>query len=273
MDNTQALIYTITSNSHILLNKQLIYKEQTIQQWEVHIREGDKNGWYVSIEVTELPQTDQPASKPFHGLLELLNKPANWLELFFDDRWYLQRIVNKTAILTCWENVRKEITAQLGDSKEVLEMIKERESAINNLEKELPASTGHLILFNSFGRNKKIRFFTPSILSSGNELDITLSAREDAGKGGQLVYEGEGALSSLSALKKEYDRQVKSYAGDARFDYRYAMQIDYLFDNTNGMMQKAVASITEQASERYVYHHQLVFQQAEIVSTINKQPL
>ncbi len=271
MNSVHELIYSITSDSQILLNKQLIYKEQTVQQWNVGIRRGDKNGWYMSVDVVEYPQTDQPASKPFHELLKLLNKPTAQLELFFNDQWYLQKIVNKAAILSCWQEIRKEIATQLGDSKEVLELIKEKDMEINNLEVGLPESTGYLILFNSFSRNKKIRFFTPSVLSSDGELDISLSVREEGGETGLLAYEGEGVLSSISALEKEYNQQVKLYAGNAPFTYHCVMQMEYLFDNTDDMLQKAVATITEQASEQYVYNHNLVFERTEV--TINNERL
>lgn len=263
MSNIHELIYSITSNSQILLNEQPIYKEQTVQQWNVNIREGDKKDWYMSVDVAEYPQTDQPASKPLHELLKLLNKPTARLELFFNDRWYLQKIVNKAAILSSWQEIRKEIIAQLGDNKEVLELIKEKDMEIDNLEIELPESTGYLILFNSFSRNKKIRFFTPSVLSGDGELDVRLSVREEGGEAGHLAYKGEGVLSSLSALKKDYNQQVKLYAGNTPFSYHHVMQIDYLFNKTDGMLQKAIVVITEQASEQYVYNHHLVFERAE----------
>lgn len=264
MSSIQTLRYHITSDSHILLNEQFIYKEQTVQQWDVGIRKGEKKGWYMSIDVFTLPQTDQPASKPFHGLLELLNQPTNRLELLFDDHWHLWQIMNKKEIFVCWEEVQKKISAQLGDSNEVRQMLKERESAITNLETELFESIGHVLLLNAFRRDKSIRFFTSSILSSESELDVRLSVWEEGGKDGQLSYKGEGVLSSLSALKKTYNRQIKSYAGDAELAYRYDMQMDYQFDATNGILQEATATITEQVSERYKYHHRLNFRRVEV---------
>lgn len=257
MNSVCEQIYSIRSDSRILLNKQPIYKEQTVQQWHIRIRKGDKKGWYMSVHAEAFPQSDQPVSKPFHGLLELLGKPTARLELFFDDQWCLLKIVNKASILSCWQETRKEITNQLGESKEVLDMIKEKERVLDNLEMELSKSIGYLILFHSFRKNSSFRIVAPSVLSVDSEVDVRLSVGEKSEKDRYLTYEGTGALSSLSVLKKIYNEQVKPYADNAPFAYRYTMQINYLFNDPDGMLEKAVTAITEQACEQYVYNHNL----------------
>jgi len=264
MSIIQTLTYNITSDSHILLNEQCIYKEQTVQQWDVGIRKNENQGWYILIEVAKLPQTNQPISKPFHGLLELLNEPTNRLELLFDDHWRLREILNQHDILARWKDIRKEISAQMGDSDEVRQMIEEKDTTIRSLKTELFESIAHRILLISFNKNRELQFYTSSILNTGEGLDVRLSICEENRKGGYLAYEGKGTLLSLSALKKTYNRQIKSYAGDVEFAYRYDMQLDYRFDTTDSLLQEATATITEQASERYIYHHRLNFNRVEV---------
>jgi hypothetical protein len=261
MNMSSEIIYKIVSENRIMLNERLIHNEETVQRWRLQLKQPYGGGLSMVVEVTESPQVRERASMPLLELLNLINKPTNVLHLSFNSKYKLTNVDNMHEIFTCWEQTKKEITEKTGNGREVIDMIKEKEESLFFLREELSDSLRHFILFSSMSYGRKHSLKTPSVLAEGSKVEVDTCESDVVACNGQKTYsqEGDGYLSDLSRLKKKYNEQIKLYADNAGFNYKYTFHTDYTVDADTGTMEKSVTDIMEQASEKYVYFQTITF--------------
>lgn len=258
--------------STLYINSVSVYNETVTQQWRVSIADKINDGLFITVEILCSPQTNSPAIQPLYVLTNIINKAIACVRLKFDFNGNVT-VENQKEISTAWEECKKEIIEDFGKDNEILnKMMKDADYNFYNFTSEVNKSLLYFILLSAFKDEKEIEITTSSILDIGHNV-ILMMKRTNSEKmdNGDVHYfqRGESTRILFSNYESIYNKQVRSLAGDALFDYKYTFETEHIFRHKK-LFDKAIAIITEQASANYIYtnHVELKLVEAKICRNI-----
>lgn len=252
--------YKVRLETNLLFLNKTILSTETEYIWKYRtIEQLSYNTWIVSLKVLSQNQTNITATHNATDFLNLTNKPFEELILQLDGNGAIVKIHNKNEVIEKWNIVKNEyISKNIKFWQEEQKIFDKCDDDFRDLLTVLKSSLLHFIFFspvyyvhpdNTIKRNLTF----PSVVNSGTPLYNTIRQKiisnNDIWEVNQHCQHTDYGSTNL---KKKYNNELTKFL-NAPFDYQFHYDAKSIYDSQNGLLKTSNVSITEQASEDYIY--------------------
>lgn len=252
--------YKIHLETDILFKEKKILVTSTEYIWEYSIIEKityDK--WMISLKVLSENQTNIAATRHTTDFLKITNRPLEEIILQLDGNGVITTIENINEVLEKWNSAKTEyLSNKVAIPQEEQKVIDKCDVDFRNLKTVLNCSLLHFIFFspvyNVHPENTLKRTLVfPSVINSGvplyNTIRQNLIPKDSYWDVNQYCRHTDYGSGNL---RKKYRNELTKFL-NAPFDYQFRYDASSQYDYQTGLLQTSTTTITEQASEEYLY--------------------